>query len=96
MLWITHVDFTLQRVDHYDHQRKLVKTLTLSDFEKKAENLLVPTHMEMVHHLKKTSSLFVITKGKYNLSLEKKYFTPEGLKNWNGDDEATILANLEP
>ena len=64
VLWITHEDFALKKVDHYDRQGKLIKTLTLSDFEKKSENLWLPTRLEMAHHLKKTSSMFVVTKGK--------------------------------
>ena len=96
VLWITHEDFALKKIDHYDRQGKLMKTLTLTDFEEKSESLRLPTRFEMVHHLKKTSSMFVVTRGKYNLTLEDKYFTPEGLKNWNGEDDATILASLEP
>ena len=96
MLWITHNDFALKKIDHYDRQGKLMKTLTLTDFEEKSESLRLPTRFEMVHHFKKTSSMFVVTRGKYNLTLEDKYFTPEGLKNWNGDDDAIIQANLEP
>ena len=96
VLWITHNDFALKKIDHYNRQGKLMKTLTLTDFEEKSGSLRLPTRLEMVHHIKKTSSMFVVTRGNYNLTLDDTYFTPEGLKNWNGDDDATILASLDP
>ena len=90
-------DYHLLKVDYFDKQRKFLKTLRFHEFVENPgdDQGTHPTRMEMTHHQKKTTSMLVVTKGRYNESVPQKYFNVDGLKNWTSQDYSDLLSLLE-
>lgn len=84
-LWITVDDFRLVRIDFYEREDTLLKTLRLNEFNPISEGseAMQPSQARMTNHEKKTSSLFAVTKGKYNLDIPQEIFTVEAISDWS-------------
>ena len=98
-MFISIDEYNLLQVDYYDRQGKFIKTLRFHEFtELPGDDYSHGAHasrLEMIHHQKKTTSMLVITNGRYNEPVPQKYFDVEALKNWTAQDYTDLLSLLE-
>lgn len=96
-LWVTKEDSRIVRIELYNWDDRLVKTLRFTDF-KVADNgrqSRYPVKATMENRRMGTYSVIVIKKGKYGEAIPQKFFDKNVLKNWPTEmkDEALALAN---
>ncbi len=98
-MYISIDEYNLLKVDYYDHQGKFLKSLRFHEFTETPDDdhghVAHATRLEMIHHQKKTTSMLVITNGRYNEPVPQKYFDVESLKNWTAQDYTDLLSLLE-
>ena len=96
-LWISRKDYRILKVDFYKTESQLIKTLVFSEFEPvpNDDSLVLPRRLEMKHHVRKTASIFAVTKCNYNVPLPLDYFSEEAISNWKTEYDAATLSTLE-
>ena len=96
-LWVTKDDFKIIKIDFFHQGDEPVKTLRLTDFRpiRAGSESQRPNSAQMRHHVNKTTSLFAIKNGKYNLKVNPAYFQQDSMQNWRTEFDTEIYKALE-
>jgi len=97
ILWISEDDYRIIKIEFNNIENKLEKSLRFSEFKPTSDGSVskYPVKAEMTHHVKKTSSMFVIMKGQYDIPLPDEYFSEEIFNSWNKDTDEEALSLLQ-
>jgi len=78
LVWIDSDDWLLHRVEFYDKSNKLLKVLTINEYQP-FENYNISTKLIMKNIQSGSQTVMNISKIKYNIDLSDSYFTKESL-----------------
>jgi len=80
VMWVDTDEFRVLKVDFYDHQDQLLKTLTRSKFELYEGKFWCMHEMEMVNHQTREHTLVIWSNYQFGTGLKESDFTRESLK----------------
>jgi len=80
LVWIDSNNWLLRRVDFYDKSNKLLKVLTISEYQN-VENYYFSTKLTMKNIQTGSHTIMDVFDIKYNIDLSDSYFTKESLIN---------------
>lgn len=98
LLYLTRDDGRLIQSEVFDHNDRLLKTVRASEHENVIENgppQIRAKRLEITHHLKRTITVLVSMKSRYNLPLPKGLFSKEYLISWGEETDREILSLLD-
>jgi len=98
LLYLTRDDGRLIQSLVYDHDDRLLKTVRASEHENVIEHgppQIRAKRLEITHHLKRTITVLVSLKSRYNLPLPKGLFSKEYLISWGEETDREILSLLD-
>ena len=98
LLYITRDDGRLIQSEVFDQEGQLIKTVRASEHINVIEHgspQIRAKRLEITHHLKRTITVLIAVKSRYNLPLPKGLFSQEYLKSWSVETDKEILSLLE-
>lgn len=81
--WIDQASYLVRKIDYYDRQEKLLKTLSLNDYSQFNDRYWRPGEMVMLNHRTGRSTQLLWSEYRFNTGLTESDFSLSSLKNAN-------------
>ena len=92
-LYIGKKDFNIYRIEFYDDDNQLSKTLLAGDYNSQRVDgpTMRPLTAEMRDHETLTTSRMTVVRSRFNIDIDPKMFTQENLGDWSAEKSAHLL-----
>ena len=78
--WIDVTDFLFRKIEFYNREDRLLKTLTLADYRKHNDRFWRPYELSMINHQSGRSTKLTVTELKFRTGLTETDFTEQSME----------------